>query len=258
MIRYHGTPITPSSAGVEILTGRHGLVSFYDPRQLEMVAEVCHSFILDNGSFSHWKQGKGTIDVKEFAQWVIKWHRHPGFDFCFAPDVIDGTEKDNDDMMREFHCRITENLSNFLGRPKFLPIWHLGESLGRLKRLVGVHDHIALGSSGEYAEIGTDRWEYRMNDVFELLCDNQGRPLVKVHGLRMMSPTIFSRYPFSSVDSANIARNMGIDKEWDRIPYLSSLRPSDRAVMMAKRCETHASAKVWVPSREKQFELLMG
>jgi hypothetical protein len=37
---------------------------------------------------------------------------------------------------------------------------------------------------------------------------------VRLHGLRMLNPEVFSRLPFASADSTNIGRNIGIDQAW--------------------------------------------
>lgn len=59
MIAYHGTPIGGTRQdGARFLAGRHALVPF--PRQDDMgiVADVCQSFVFDNGAFSVWKKGE--------------------------------------------------------------------------------------------------------------------------------------------------------------------------------------------------------
>ena len=141
-----------------------------------------------------------------------------------------------------------------------VPIWHLHESLEWLGVLINSSrfQRIALGSSGEFAVVGDEKWEQRMNDAMQVICDDKGRPKKKVHGLRMMDPTVFSRYPFSSVDSCNVARNIGIDKAWDSFKYGGDISKSMRGVIIAKRCEDHASASVWVKQRREQYQLLFG
>ena len=58
MIHYHGGPITPVEAAIKIWKGKHGFISFEYPEQLEIIAEWCQSFALDNGAFSAWKKNK--------------------------------------------------------------------------------------------------------------------------------------------------------------------------------------------------------
>lgn len=54
MIHYHGLPITPETAAAAAIGGGHAFVSFSDPRQLALAAQVCQSFAIDNGAFSAW------------------------------------------------------------------------------------------------------------------------------------------------------------------------------------------------------------
>ncbi len=57
MIHYHGIPVTPDTAAAQILARRHAMVSFAHPDQIELVADACQSFALDNGAFSAWRAG---------------------------------------------------------------------------------------------------------------------------------------------------------------------------------------------------------
>ncbi|MFN9575232.1 MAG: hypothetical protein ACK53T_05575 [Planctomycetota bacterium] len=240
MIHYHGVPVTPTLAASRFLARRHACVSMAHPSQLPLVAEVCQSFILDNGAFSRWRAGDGRVDPVAFAEWVAPWMRHPAFDWCLIPDVIDGTEQDNDVMIAAF-----SDAASAVGLSWSLcvPVWHMHESLDRLRYLSIAYQRVALGSSGDYATVGTDEWWHRMGEAMAVICDDDGRPRTKLHGLRMLNPTVFSQLPLASADSTNVARNMGIDKAW-RGPY-APLTPETRAAVLAERIETHASAARW-------------
>lgn len=233
MIHYHGTPITPTPAAVQILASRHACVSFARPDQIALVAEVCQSFCLDNGAFTIWKQG-GTLDVEAYAEFVREWWHHPGFDFCFIPDSIEGDENEQERLIAHW---FTLGMLDF---HRCAPVWHMHERLARLQTLMAAYPRIALGSSGEYAEIGTERWWKRMDEAMAVVCDENGRPKVKLHGLRMLSPTVFSHLPLASADSTNVAQNIGIDQRWT-----GSYQPvtkTTRGLILAERIESHVSA----------------
>ncbi len=242
MIHYHGLPITGEGTPVLAMQGKHCMVSFAHPSQLEIAAELCQSFALDNGAFSAWKQGK-RIDLGAFYEWAHLWARHPGCDWILAPDVIDGTEQQNDDLLLPYSD------SPHL----FVPVWHLHESVERLSTLIVNFPRVAIGSSGEYAQVGTAAWWNRMAQAMEVATDDDGRPFCKLHGLRMLDPTVFSHFPFSSADSTNVARNVGIDSAW-KGPYAPRSR-SMRAQIMMERIEAHASACRWSSSAGKNYEL---
>lgn len=238
MIHYHGTPITPEAAAVQILRGRHAFVSFAYPEQIVVVAEICQSFALDNGAFSFWTQGK-TTDWNNYVHWASEWGNHPACDFVLIPDVIDGTEEEND-------CLLDWWRDNWNWPPHAgVPVWHLHESLERLTRLAFSYPRIAFGSSGEYERVGTEMWWHRMREAMRVVCID-GLPVTKLHGLRMLNPKVFSKLPFASADSTNIARNIGIDVNW-RGKNGNSKPPSKgaRGLVIADRVEAHQSAPFW-------------
>lgn len=231
MIHYHGLPITPAHAAAKILAGRHALISWAYPQQIEIAAEACSSFILDNGAFTRWRQGEtgGTWD--KFYEWVAEWKNHPTCDFALIPDVIGGSSSDNDALISEWSF-------DYFG----VPVWHLHEPLSRLNRLSFEWPCVALGSSGKYHRPGTDLWWHRIDSAMKVACDD-GKPRCKLHGLRMLAPSVFTRVPLHSADSCNVGRNIGIDKHWT-----GSYRPPDKAwrgIVLAARIESHQSASVW-------------
>ncbi len=124
-----------------------------------------------------------------------------------------------------------------------VPVYHMHESLERLERLAHTYPRIALGSSGAYAEPGAAIWWERMASMMDVLCDHEGMPRCKLHGLRMLDPVIFSHLPLASADSCNVARNVGIDKAWNG-PYAPKSRHM-RAIILMDRIESHASAARW-------------
>jgi hypothetical protein len=224
--------MTPALDMVRAFAGKHAMVSFEDPRQMEVAAEICQSVVLDNGAFSAWRQGK-PYDFGGFAAWAESWLRHPAVEWAVIPDVIDGTEADNDALLSDWTAQ----------KAVSVPVYHMHESIDRLVRLAADWPRVALGSSGDYAIVGNERWWNRMADMLDAICDSQGRPLVKLHGLRMLDPGVFSKIPLASADSTNVARNVGIDSAW-RQSYAPQSRAMRAAILM-ERIEKHASAAYW-------------
>ena len=236
MIHYHGTPIGGSRQDVaRFLVGRHALIPFGRQDDMGAVLDCCQSFCLDNGAFSHWKAGKGEIDFYAYWKWVHSLYQHPGFDWALIPDIIDGTESDNVDWVMLW-VRIG-------GKAKGVPVWHLHESLEWLEWLVKSFDTIALGSSGEYKNPGTSKWWHRISESMRVICDEEGRPKCKLHGLRMLDPEIFTRMPLSSADSTNAAVNSGsLSRFGSYVPPTAS----QRAAVIAERIESHNSNPVFI------------
>ena len=213
--------------------GGHAFVSFRHPGQLGIAASVCQSFAIDNGAFSAWKEGKPVQDWAPFYAWAAQCKLIPSCDFAVIPDVIDGGEADNDALLAEWP------LPRWFGAP----VWHMHESLERLERLASAWPRVCIGSSGEFASIGTAAWWGQMARAMRVLCDDDGRPMCKLHGLRMLDPEIFGRLPLSSADSTNIGRNIGIDKAW-RGTYTPPTKEARAAVMRA-RIEANPTPTTW-------------
>jgi hypothetical protein len=248
VIHYHGTPISGGTQAQMALQNRHIMISFATARQAEMLIELCSTFTLDNGAFSAWKSGK-EFNLEGYAQFVERWCLHPAFDWCVMPDVIDGDENDNAVMRARWFNSVSPLVWN-----RSIPVWHMHEPVDVLRDMANAFDRIALGSSGRFAHIGSPEWWTRMYEAMDVICDDQRRPKVRVHGLRMLDPSIFSTLPLASADSTNVARNAGIDKRWTG-PYAPAT-PASRAAVLIERIEAHASAST-LPERQvhRNFEL---
>jgi hypothetical protein len=77
-----------------------------------------------------------------------------------------------------------------------------------------------------------------MDAAMQVVCTADGAPLVKLHGLRMLNPKVFSLLPLASADSTNIGRNIGIDSNWAKGHYLPPTKEA-RAQVMRSRIEAY-------------------
>lgn len=244
MIHYHGLPITPATAANRAVGAGHAFVSFAHSEQLSVAIEVCQSFAIDNGAFSAWRSGHPIDDWSKFYDWALEVKKIPSCDFAVIPDVIDGTEKDNDALLND--CP----LPTWFGSP----VWHLHESLERLERLANDYVRVCFGSSGEYSVVGTANWWSRIGQAMRVVCDDEGRPKCKLHGLRMLDPEVFTKLPFSSADSTNIGRNVGIDSKWNG--GYTPITKEMRASVMRDRIEAHNAPATWKFFQVEQTSLL--
>lgn len=236
MIAYHGSPCGgPRQETARFLAGRHAMVPFPRPDDLGIALEVCQTVALDNGAYSVWRQG-GQLDVPGYHDWVASVMYHPAFAWAVIPDVIgiSGTEADNDRLIAEWPWG-----------DRGVPVWHLHESLGRLRALCGAWPLVALGSSGKWSTPGTSEWWMRMAEAMEVVCGlNAGRPITKLHGLRMLNPEIFRRLPLASADSTNAVRNGNLFTRFGSYPPPTL---GQRQAVIADRIEAYQSAACWVP-----------
>lgn len=245
MIHYHGLPITPNSAAVAAVSAGHAFVSFAHPQQLSIAADVCQSFAVDNGAFSAWRAGRPVTDWAGYYEWAAAAKRMPSCDFAVVPDVIDGGEADNDALLAEWP------MPRWFGAP----VWHMHESIERLERMAADWPRLCIGSSGDFATIGAQKWWQRIALAMRALCNDDGQPMVRLHGLRMLDPGIFGRIPFTSADSTDIGRNVGIDQTWKG----NYMPPSKdvRAQVMRARIESINAPSRWDFIVPDQMSLLI-
>jgi hypothetical protein len=240
MIHYHGM----SGAGttedmVSLSKGRHCFVSYAAHGKLPLFASVCSSFALDNGAFTAWKKGE-SFDMSGFIAFVSDWMNHPAFDWAVMPDIIDGSEEENDALLEEW------TLPKHIG----VPVYHMHESFERLERLIENYDYICLGSSGQYSQPNSKIWWGRMNQIMDIVTDDKGQPRVRMHGLRMLNPKVFTRLPLKSADSTNAERNGLLVERFGMYPPPTR---GQRAVVIADRVESDQSASTWI--RDDQLKL---
>lgn len=228
-IHAHGTPITPRARLLE-LAGCHFCVSFAAPEQVEVCHKIGQSVMLDNGAFTFWNRGTemGPGWWDRYYEWCEPW-LDIRTTWAVIPDVIDGTEEENDRLLAEWHLTRL---------PRGAPVWHLNESIERLVRLSVGYQRICLGSSGEYRDVGSPAWHRRMEQVFNAVCVD-GVPRCDVHMLRGMAQCS-GPYPFTSVDSSDIAQNHH--------------RPQNDVVSMARRWDSIQCPSVWVPREQLALE----
>lgn len=218
VIHYHGTPITPITALYE-LAGRHFCVSFARPDDMRRVAAIAQSFMLDNGAFSKFKRGFQT-DWNAYYAFCEEW-LYPGA-WAVIPDVIDAGSQEQDALIREWPH----------GKIKGAPVWHMDEPISRMLRLLDEWPRVCIGSTAEYWEVLSDAWTRRMDELWnEIVQRHKFTP--QVHMLRGMQLS-GERWPFSSVDSTDVARNhksrsqmsaLQMAERWDKVQCPARYQP---------------------------------
>ncbi|MGL6554453.1 hypothetical protein ACSZNL_13995 [Aeromonas jandaei] len=229
MIHYHGGPITPDTCAIRAWSGRHAFISSANPGQLSLASEITQSFALDNGAFTFWKTGR-EIDWDGYYKFVEKWMHHPRFDFAIIPDVIDGGEKGNDELLAAWPH----------GKVVGVPVWHMNESDERFIRLCRHYNRVAIGSCGEYDVKHPSKCVAKLKDVIRHVVNEHGYPLAKLHMLRGLNKAVFKHLPFSSADSTNVARNIGLDAAWKGTYQPQS--KETRTSILVERIESNVSA----------------
>lgn len=206
----YGLPLNPTHL-LEQLKGASFCVSFATRvklgQQLDQAIELVGEdqiLLVDNGAFSYFKQGKSTRDesyLDEFEAWALDILERCPQAVAVVPDVIGGTEQDNADLM----------LLSQLPTERSMVVWHLHESLDHLRYLLeSGYEWLGFGSSGEYWQVGTEKWHARIREAFATIEAwerelNDVRP--RLHLLRAQAEA--HGYDFDSSDSVNVAMNHG-------------------------------------------------
>lgn len=237
MIPYHGLSINPDSVAEAVLRNGHAFLSYADPSQTHLAVNTARSFALDNGAFSAFKTGKPIKDWNPFYEWVKELSKIPTLDFVVLPDVIEGSEKEQDALLDK------SPLPPWLGAP----VWHLNESMTRLKRLCGEYPRVCLGSAADFFQIGNIKWWERMAQAMAVACDAEGSPRCKLHGLRMLDPDIFQKLPLASADSSNVARNVNLER-WGSNNYAPPTKET-RGLILKARIEHFNAPLKWDKSK---------
>lgn len=210
-----GLPLTPIHL-LEQLEGQSFCLSYATRnrlgRQLDDAIRLVADdgiLLLDNGAFSAWRSGV-PMDVDGFVRWAADICDRCPQAVVVVPDVIDGDELANDEMEEDFFDA-TLKAGVFIPAERQMVVWHMHESLDRLTGMIaGGYQYIAIGSSGQYAQVGTPSWHARIREAFdhiERFCAESEGAYVRpwIHMMRAQSEA--HRYPFDSADSCSLAVN---------------------------------------------------
>lgn len=192
MIHYHGTPLTPRSE-LEKCAGHHFCVSFANPGDADWCLRYAQSVMWDSGAFTAHTKGR-EVDWNKYYSWLEK--KLGGENWAVVPDVIGGDQSQQKKLVRTWPYPKSAGA----------PVWHMGLDISYLLQIAEKWPRICFGSSDQYWQVGSDAWRRRADEAFNALAIRGHLPWLKVHMLRGLS-LCGDRWPFSSADSVNVARN---------------------------------------------------
>lgn len=196
---YHGTPITPRAALLDIGAGRAMCVSFFRPDDVDVVEAVSPAVMYDNGAFSFWMQAMRSgqawandRDWRPYYDWLEPRLFMPGR-WAVIPDSPGAPSQINDGLMNDWP----------FGRTRGVPLWHMDGPIERLARLCERYDRVALGWIGhpKVEPVGCPAFHRTMERV-ERMLGNRWPPVHMMRGV-----AVAHDYPFSSADSTSLAQN---------------------------------------------------
>lgn len=160
---------------------------------------------LDSGAFSAFTQG-AEIDLNEYVKFC-----RDNEDFIEMASVLDGigdpqkTYENQIEMERQGVCP--------------LPCFHYGEDERYLEWYIENYTYITIGGLVPISKPEQRAWLDKIWSRY--LCDENGRPKLKVHGFGLTTVDMMSRYPWHSVDSSTwiqkamfgMIRHFGTDRD---------------------------------------------
>jgi hypothetical protein len=157
------------------------------------------NLLLDSGEFSAWRRGT-SVDLKRYIAYC---QENKGYLMAYVSvDKIPGkfgqprTQKEVEESAKIGYDNLQKMHEAGL-RP--IPVFHQGERFHWLERMLADgEDYIGISSSKDLWANEQRKW---LDDVFTLLTDSKGRPLVKTHGFGITRPAFIFRYPFYTCDS---------------------------------------------------------
>jgi len=103
---------------------------------------------------------------------------------------------------------------------------------------------ICIGS-GPGLNPNSAEWWMRINQAFDVLTDEDGRPCNKIHLLRGLNNNIFTKLPVTSADSTMVGRSM---RESSTCQWTGSFKPIThyaKAMVLIDRIENFNAPKRW-------------
>jgi hypothetical protein len=195
---YHVTPITPDPRLIA-LAGRHFCVSFGYQQQADLMDRVAAGVMFDNGAFRAFTKGHPT-DWPKFYAWLEERLFWPGR-WAVIPDVIAEGGQAQDALLTEWP----------FGH-RGAPVYHTGEPIDRLLRLLDHWPRVCIGSTddhwqiwlpGLHGKVLNSAWRHRMDEIWEAVLKRHVAPVI--HMLR--GTAVAHLYPFHSADSSSVGQN---------------------------------------------------
>jgi hypothetical protein len=168
--------------------------------------------IIDSGAFSAWNKGK-FVDFDKYIQYCkgcIKEAELDGKTIRVVNlDVIPGkkgetaslnrsVKKEDKDTIDQAAKSGYENMLYFIKNGvKPIHVFHQGESLGWLEKMVAHTDYIGISPANDVAQKDKRLW---IDKVFSFMVKSGIN--VKTHGFAVFSPSVILDYPWTSCDAA--------------------------------------------------------
>lgn len=162
------------------------------------------SMLLDSGAFSVWNLGAPPIDVKEYIRF-IKLYEKQLFGYVTLDVLPPGAEKHRSAEANEEGARLSDINHRIMKDAGLtpIPVFHQGENFKWLERMLKNGEPVVgISTRKDLPPKSVRDW---LDEVWSVLVDGNGRPIVRTHGFGITSIPLLLRYPWWTTDSTTWA-----------------------------------------------------
>lgn len=208
------------------------------------------NLLLDSGVFSSWRRGT-TIDLDRYIAYLQE-----NQDFLFAYVSMDfipgkfGQKRTQAEV--EYSAKVGyQNLEKmWKAGLQPIPVFHQGERWYWLEKMLADKiPYIGISSSKDLWASEQQKW---LDQVFTMLTNSKGEPIVKTHGFGITRPGFIFRFPFFSCDSTAWSLAPGYGSVL--IPPLDRLGGSHQYLKQPTKIVLSGVKHKSPSSQRKQFE----
>jgi hypothetical protein len=155
--------------------------------------------LLDSGAFSAWLRDT-TVPIKDYIAWL---HDHKGLLGAYVGlDVIPGQHgraRTTDEVEKAAAASYKNQQIMLDAGLEPIPVFHQGEPWSYLEQyLKDGEPYIGISAFKDVPASVQRKW---LDEAFSVLTNDDGKPIVKVHGFAITNQPFLIRYPFFTCDS---------------------------------------------------------
>lgn len=165
--------------------------------------------MLDSGAFSVWNLNAAPIDLKQYIAFIKAYEKHL-FSYVTLDVLPPGKESARTREANEEGARLSDINHQTMKDAGLtpIPVFHQGETFKWLENMLKNGEPVIGVSTRK--DLPPDSSKAWLDDVWSVLADGKGRPLVKTHGFGITAIPLLLRYPWWTVDSTTWAMVGGL------------------------------------------------
>jgi len=220
-----------------------------------MAKKLAVDLMLDSGAYSAWNQG-AEINIKDYVGFLKR-----NLDFLWSYVVLDVLPEGKESMRTpEANERGAKKSYKNLQIMKdaglsSIPVFHQGERFNWLEQLLKDEEpYIGISTRKDLWSKASKQREW-LDQVFSIIADAKGRPIVKTHGFGITSVHNLSRYPWFTTDSTTWSMSAGYGTVYCPVKTHQGFDYSRPPILvtMSQRERTKEASPKWRNSRRGHF-----